>query len=286
MPVPFIFDGLPFGVMNKDVRAGFVRAAEMAGTMVVIPEAEIDWRFMAHIDSIIPLVCTVDLKEERLREIVGRARIVELKDGPDILEQIETVKEFHPSTVTSVRMPMKGKVAARVEELTRAGAEVIHLAADWQGNEPDESDPKFMKDVLREVHLNLTDKALRDEVTLIASGGIAMAEHVAKAIICGADMVGIDLVLEIALECRVCKRCRQGLSCPAAIETVDPEWAALRIRNLVCSWHSQLIEVLGAMGLREVRRLRGEVGRAMFYENLETEAFGDIRVAPDNYCSE
>jgi glutamate synthase domain-containing protein 2/NAD-dependent dihydropyrimidine dehydrogenase PreA subunit len=37
------------------------------------------------------------------------------------------------------------------------------------------------------------------------------------------------------------------------------------------SWHSQLIEVLGAMGLREVRRLRGERGRVMFFEDLERD---------------
>jgi glutamate synthase domain-containing protein 2 len=123
-------------------------------------------------------------------------------------------------------------------------------------------------------------------VTLIASGGIAMAEHVAKAIICGADLVGVDLVLEVALECRVCKRCVHGLSCPVAIESVNPEWAALRIRNLMCSWHSQLVEVLGAMGLREVRRLRGEVGRAMFYEDMEREAFSDVKIAPDIHRSE
>jgi tRNA G26 N,N-dimethylase Trm1 len=42
------------------------------------------------------------------------------------------------------------------------------------------------------------------------------------------------------------------------------------------AWHSQLIEVLGAMGIREVRRLRGEVGRAMFLEDIEKDAFGDI----------
>jgi len=42
------------------------------------------------------------------------------------------------------------------------------------------------------------------------------------------------------------------------------------------AWHSQLIEVLGAMGIREARRLRGEVGRAIFMEDMEREAFGDI----------
>ena len=37
-----------------------------------------------------------------------------------------------------------------------------------------------------------------------------------------------------------------------------------------------LIEVLGAMGIREVRRLRGEVGRAIFMEDIEREAFSDL----------
>jgi len=37
-----------------------------------------------------------------------------------------------------------------------------------------------------------------------------------------------------------------------------------------------VIEVLGAMGIREVRRLRGEVGRAMFLEDIAREAFGDL----------
>jgi hypothetical protein len=46
--------------------------------------------------------------------------------------------------------------------------------------------------------------------------------------------------------------------------------------NLMGAWHSQLIEVLGAMGIREVRRLRGEVGRAMFLEDIAREAFGDL----------
>ncbi len=283
IPIPILFDNLPFGIMNENVRAGFIRAAEMLGTMVIVPEEEIEWKLMDHIDSIIPMLSARTSGNGRLTEIVSRCRMLELEDSPGILDKIDLIKGINHSVIVSIRLPMGKNATSRVVELTRAGAEVIHLVADWQGNEPQEAAPRFIKDVLRDVHMRLIDTALRDEVTLIAGGGIAMAEHVAKSIICGADLVGIDLVLEVALECRVCKRCRQGLTCPVAIETINPEWAALRIRNLMCSWHSQLIEVLGAMGLREVRRLRGEVGRAMFYEDLEQEAFGDVRVAPDSY---
>ena len=57
---------------------------------------------------------------------------------------------------------------------------------------------------------------------------------------------------------------------------MDEEYAVRRIENLIGAWHQQLIEVLGAMGIREVRRLRGETGRAMFFEDLERDSFGRL----------
>jgi glutamate synthase domain-containing protein 2 len=125
----------------------------------------------------------------------------------------------------------------------------------------------------------LVKEGLRDEVTLIISGGIALAEHMAKAIICGADLVAVDTPLLVALGCRVCRGgldCGSGIGCPIDIGSVDSAYATQRMVNLMSAWHSQLIEVLGAMGIREVRRLRGEVGRAIFMEDIEKEAFGDL----------
>jgi len=37
----------------------------------------------------------------------------------------------------------------------------------------------------------------------------------------------------------------------------------------MAAWRDQLLEVLGAMGLREVRRLRGELGRVIFQPKEE-----------------
>ena len=163
----------------------------------------------------------------------------------------------------------------RVWALYEGGIKVIHLCADTHGREIGAERPRFVKDVLREIHGRLVQEGVRDEVTLIVSGGIALAEHVAKAIICGADLVAVGLPLMVALGCRVCSGGHNG-SCPADIQSVDASYAAQRMVNLMGAWHSQLIEVLGAMGIREVRRLRGEVGRAMFQEDLEREAFGDL----------
>jgi glutamate synthase domain-containing protein 2 len=80
----------------------------------------------------------------------------------------------------------------------------------------------------------------------------------------------------VALECRVCMNCRDGLKCPVGFEDIDHDYAVQRIVNLIGAWHSQLLEVMGAMGMREARRLRGELGRAMFFEDLERECFGPI----------
>ena len=130
--------------------------------------------------------------------------------------------------------------------------------------------------MIREVHLALVDQHIRDKVNLVFSGGIAMAEHMAKSLICGTDAIAIDIPLLLALECRLCYKCKEGKPCPVKLEDVELKWATQRIVNLLGAWHNQLIEVMGACGIREARRLRGEVGRSLWFEDLEKENFGPI----------
>jgi len=78
------------------------------------------------------------------------------------------------------------------------------------------------------------------------------------------------------MECRLCTRCRNNLSCPVHLEGIDPEYGSNRIINLMGAWRNQMLEMLGAMGMREARRLRGEVGRSMWFEDLEKESFAPI----------
>ena len=154
--------------------------------------------------------------------------------------------------------------------------EVIHVTTDINGNQTGVEKPRFVKDMVRDIHTSLVKDGIRDEITIISGGGIALAEHLAKQILCGADLVTVDLPLLIALECRLCQNCRDGFTCPAKIEGIDALYAAGRMVNLIAAWHDQLIEMMGAMGIREVRRLRGETGRALFFEDLEEETFGKL----------
>ncbi len=153
---------------------------------------------------------------------------------------------------------------------------MIHIVFDAHGKEKAPAKPRHARDVMREIHRSLVKDCTRDQITLVASGGIALPEHMAKAIICGADLVAVDIPLLLALECRLCGECQRGECCPIELETAEIDFAVRRIKNLLGAWHQQLVEVLGAMGIREVRRLRGETGRAMFFEDLERDSFGKI----------
>jgi glutamate synthase domain-containing protein 2/ferredoxin len=118
----------------------------------------------------------------------------------------------------------------------------------------------------------------------VASGGIAAAEHVPKTIIMGADAVVVDVPLLIAMDVVkwIPSENENRTPSPKAVEDLDPRWGASRVINLMLSWRDQLLEVLGAMGLRDVRRLRGETGRALFADQEYRNFRARLENTPDN----
>ncbi len=273
IPIPIIFNMLPFGDISENVLVAMAKAAQELNTFMIITE-ETRSSLASFTKWLIP---QVSIKSGNLpEEMIKNKMIIELLYENNCEIIMESIKGINPDVILSLKVPLNDKATSIVEDLTLKGVEVIHLYANANGNAINGTNPGFIKDLVREVHLNLVEKSIRDEVTLLVSGGIAMAEHVAKVIICGADGVAIDLPVLIALECRLCRKCQKGLPCPVEVENIEPEWATQRIMNLVGAWRSQLIEVLGAMGLREVRRLRGETGRAMFFQDLERENFAPL----------
>jgi hypothetical protein len=264
----------PFGHVSDQVRLAMATAAAKLGTFLIVKAEDYHdslTRFKSHI---IPQISTDALGT--LKDRLSGHKAVEVLYGDTVLTVIKELKKKHPETIISVKLPLDGYEVEIAEELAAQGAEVIHLYADYHGSELGTANPRFIKEMVRSLHMRLVERSLRDQVTLIASGGIAMAEHVAKIIICGADAVAIDTALLIALECRLCKNCEKHRPCPVTIDAIEPRWGAQRMLNLMSAWRNQLLEVLGAMGIREVRRLRGEVGRSMFLEDLESEIFGRI----------
>jgi len=273
-PIPIILAQLPFGSLSQDVYIAMVEAAKRLNTLIEIPSRVWGPYLESYTDSIIPVLSSDSIGE--YRHLCEAARIVEIHDTGEFDETFRLLKNDFPDLIVMIKSALDENSIKRVEFLTNAGAEIIHIYADRNGNCFGERNSWFIKDILREIHANLVDKGIRDSVTLIASGGVAMAEHVAKTIICGADAVAIDIPVLLALECRMCLRCEDGLSCPVEIENIHPEWGSARIINLIGAWRNQILEVLGAMGIRDAKRLRGEAGRAMFFKDLESDTFGKI----------
>jgi ferredoxin len=272
IPMPIIFNVLPFGRIHKNMRLSMAKAADKLDLPMLI-EAEEYFDELASYNKIIMPQFTIKTFESH-KKLLSGVRFAEFiyEEGErNIMEYVALAKKINPSMIVSVRVRLDKNAIDVTQRIVQDGVEVIHLYADYQGNEHDAAQPRFIKDMVRDIHRQLVAKAIRDEVAIIVSGGIGLAEHLAKIILCGADAAAVDLILPIALECRVCKRCTKGLSCPVEMEMIEPKWATKRIINLMGAWHSQLIEVMGAMGIREARRLRGETGRAMFLEDLEMD---------------
>jgi ferredoxin len=266
IPLPIVFSIMPWHELNVNIAKSVLDAAKEIGTFTITDEKSL----FDHPAAIPHAAGGSNV------EAPAATPLVEWVDEPGVEDKIAKARAANSDLIAIVKLPLGPDAVERSLELARAGVEVFHLFADWHGVAHYPNNPTHITDAVREVHMAFVKAGCRDEVTLIAGGGISLAEHVAKTIICGADLVSVDVPLMVALECRVCGNCKEGLNCPIDLMDVDKGFAVQRIVNLMGAWHSQLLELMGAMGIREARRLRGEVGRAMFFRDLERECFGPI----------
>jgi ferredoxin len=278
VPLPVIFDmPSPYHTLPK-LEPSIIEAARRTGLIALIDSEK--WSLIKDYDEKYLPHIAFHLNPDRHNipeDILKKTRLAEIPYSNFVNKHINAIKNINPDIVVSVRLPLTSQSIDQSLQLARQNVEVIHIAADLNGNEINTKNPRFIKDMIRDIHGNLIRNEIRDEITIIAGGGIGLPEHLAKAVICGADLVSINLPLLIALECRLCNSCKPGDYCPAALDKdIDINYAAGRITNLMGAWHWQLVEVMGAMGMREARRLRGDVGRAMFYEELQNEIYGPI----------
>ncbi|MGW8249278.1 MAG: glutamate synthase-related protein, partial [Anaerolineales bacterium] len=265
LPIPVIFNPLAIPLPGRGALRAAAGAAARLGTLAVFEAADIQEDLLTQPASLGVRVRTDDLEQmDALVHLVGRPDYIEIDAEPDVALSIYArLSQRLPKTVLAVLLPVDSQAADQVQRLVEAGVPVIHLQADEVGKD---LAGRPLPEVLREVHSRLVELRQRDRVTLVASGGIAAAEHVAKAIACGADLVGIDFTMQVAWGCSLWAD--RG-KCPAESEELDPQWGEQRLVNLMNAWRDQLLEALGAMGMREVRRLRGEVGRTIWHKSEE-----------------
>lgn len=269
--LPIIFDHLPPNLNSKNILESIAGASLRTGTIYIATPAQVNQFDATASNQLAPLLSRDEAAET---PVMRDARLIELESYN--ASMVEKIRSFNSTAPISVRLPLTVNSATTAADMVRNGVDIIHLVANYHGQSWDKDEPSHVKDMIRKVHTTLVTESLRDDVTLVASGGITRAEHVPKAIICGADLVAIDTTVLVALQSRFLGECISAESGRISPEKFDVKWGEQRLVNVLSSWHDQLIEILSAMGIRDVRRLRGDTGRAMFNEDLEKEAFGDI----------
>jgi NAD-dependent dihydropyrimidine dehydrogenase PreA subunit len=276
VPVPIILDAPLSSASKSNLNLALAKSASFFNTFAIVRADDYSDDLSDYGSNLIPRT-----DPDGVREVAGlikTSRVVELDYADKAMSEnrirgdLRFVRKVNPAALVSARFIGEEGVMEKSETSVKVGVDIVHLHVE---DEAVEHDPDVVKRIIQGTHTHLVERGIRDQVSIVFSGGIAEAAHVPKSIILGADAVAIGLAYEVALGCKVCHGNEHEAGCPLKVEEGDVELASQRIVNLVGSWRDQLLEVLGGMGLREVRRLRGELGRAIFYEELEMKIFDD-----------
>ncbi len=130
----------------------------------------------------------------------------------------------------------------------------------------------------------LKAEGIRDQVTLVASGGVRNAFDLAKAIALGADAVQIGTADLVPWNACVATTASPAAAAPG-IATTDPElvdlmtieWGIKRISNLYYSWSWILKEILRRLGLRSIRELVGRTDVLAHLDYFDRPVDDDLR---------
>ena len=188
----------------------------------------------------------------------------------DLRQLIYAIKEAtNYEKPVSVKIAAVHNVAAIASGMVRAGADIIVIDG-LRGATG--AAPKAIRDnvgipievALATVDTRLREEGIRNQASVIASGGLRSSGDVAKAIALGADAVYIGTAALIALGCHVCQQCHTGkctwgicTSDPALTKRINPEIGAQRLVNLVHAWSLEIKDMLGGMGVNAIESLRG-----------------------------
>jgi len=266
LPVPFLLDASRIKFTDEALK-GIAGATQELGTLLVLPIGSMDkLNVRTPSETLVPVISQV----HDLDRLPPQIRMVEIENAPDWKTMVQGLKEKSPGLLVGIRVRPSPELMSIVNDMARE-TDILHVLFAESGM--DESG-QYARDSLRVLHRHLVAAGLRDSITILSSGGLAAAEMVPKSIICGADAVTLETALLVALGCRVCVTC--GDDCPSDLKGATEEFVMHRVTNLCSAWKDQLLEVLGAMGIREVRRLRGETGRAIFQEDAHRDAFSSI----------
>ena len=202
----------------------------------------------------------------------------------DHKKHVDWIKEVNPGVLISVKVSTPTDSDMVAVGSYYAGAHIIHFDGSYGGTgaAPDIAKKNIAMPIeyaIPRVHTFLKAEGVRDEVCLIASGGVRNAMDVAKIIALGADGVVIGTAEMVAMECVRCGKCESGRGCARGIASTDPElghmiseqWTEQRIVNMYMAWRRQWCRLLRQYGLRSIRELVGRSDLLVHLDYLDAD---------------
>lgn len=188
----------------------------------------------------------------------------------DHKKHVDWVKTVNPRALVSVKVSTPTDVDMVAVGSFYAGANILQIDGGYGGTgaAPEIAKKNIAMPIefaIPKVHRHLVAEGIRDEIVVMASGGVRTAHDIAKAIALGADGVVLGTTELVAIGCTRCSNCERGRGCPFGLTTTDPElsllveppWGAERIGNVYGSFQWQLRGILRRLGLASIRELRG-----------------------------
>lgn len=196
----------------------------------------------------------------------------------DHKKHLDWMKTVNPGALMAVKVSTPVDVDMVAMGSYYAGAHIIQIDGGYGGTgaAPEIAKKNIAMPVelaIPKVHRFLLAEGIRDEVVLMASGGIRTADDIAKAIALGADGCILGTAELVALGCTRCSNCERGRGCPFGLTTtdpqlsqlVDPDWGAERLSRFYKTLQERLQTILRQLGLRSVRELRGRMDMLRYH---------------------